>query len=674
MCGIFGLSINNKENRSLNKIKDSLFHLASSSESRGKDSSGFAFFDSANQIISVLKSDLPVTELTNQSEFKNLFQNSIRSFNRGNLFSFIGHSRLVTNGTQTLSHNNQPVVKDGIVSIHNGIIVNDSKIWEKYSNLERSFLIDTEILNSLISLNKKKSLSLPESVINSIEEVQGTVSMAFYSKDSNSVSLYTNNGSLYFLTDNSSYLAFASEKYILNQLINIYPELYDESEILNLEPGKGAIFDLENFESNFFSKESKVGKSKFYSNKQNFKIEEYSIKSNTRDSLVLDFQSNDSTVSKYEKLQLEYNVKETKKLKRCKRCILPETFPFISFDSQCICNYCKNYIPKKNKYHLNDFKLIVDNYRSRDDSPDCIIPFSGGRDSTFALHYIKKELDLNPITFTYDWGMVTDLARRNIARVCGKLGIENIIVAPNIHTKRNYIRKNVLAWLKRPSLGMVPLFMAGDKQFFYYTQKLKEQTNLKLNIWGINELENTDFKSGFGGVSPEFSKTSIYSLSVQQNLSLFYYIMSNLIRTPEYINDSLIDNLKGHWSRLKHPREDFYNFFDFYEWDEEEINSTIISEYNWETAIDTSSTWRIGDGTASFYNYIYFTVAGFSEIDTFRSNQIREGMINRDEALSLALDENRPRYENLKWYLEIIGVDFSSAIKRINQIPKLYNI
>jgi len=175
-------------------------------------------------------------------------------------------------------------------------------------------------------------------------------------------------------------------------------------------------------------------------------------------------------------------------------------------------------------------------------------------------------------------------------------------------------------------------------------------------------------------VPPKFSKSSIYSLSMQQNLSLFYYIISNMIQSPEYINDSLIDNFKGHWSRLKHPREDFYNFFDFYEWDEEEINSTIISEYNWETAIDTSSTWRIGDGTASFYNYIYFTVAGFSEIDTFRSNQIREGMINRDEALALALDENRPRYENLKWYLEIIGIDFPSAIKRINEIPKLYNI
>ena len=123
------------------------------------------------------------------------------------------------------------------------------------------------------------------------------------------------------------------------------------------------------------------------------------------------------------------------------------------------------------------------------------MPYSGGRDSTFTLHMIKKVLGLNPIAFTYDWGMVTDLARRNIARVCGKLGVENIIIAADIVKKRKNIRKNILAWLNRPRLGMIPLFMSGDKYFFYYTNQLKKQTGIKLNIWGINVLENTDFQN-----------------------------------------------------------------------------------------------------------------------------------------------------------------------------------
>ena len=43
----------------------------------------------------------------------------------------------------------------------------------------------------------------------------------------------------------------------------------------------------------------------------------------------------------------------------------------------------------------------------------------------------------------------------------------------------------------------------------------------------------------------------------------------------------------------------------------------------------------IGDGTAAFYNYVYQTIAGFTEHDTFRSNQIREGMITREQAMQL---------------------------------------
>jgi hypothetical protein len=65
-------------------------------------------------------------------------------------------------------------------------------------------------------------------------------------------------------------------------------------------------------------------------------------------------------------------------------------------------------------------------------------------------------------------------------------------------------------------------------------------------------------------------------------------------------------------------------------------------------------------------------VAGFTEHDTFRSNQIREGDLTRNEALALIEDENRPRYPNIKWYLDSIGMDFNDVIKTINSIPKLY--
>ena len=98
----------------------------------------------------------------------------------------------------------------------------------------------------------------------------------------------------------------------------------------------------------------------------------------------------------------------------------------------------------------------------------------------------------------------------------------------------------------------------------------------------------------------------------------------------------------------------------------------VLEEYNWEKAPDTNTTWRIGDGTAAFYNYVYYTVAGFTEHDTFRSNQIREGDLTRERALELVQDENNPRYPNIKWYLDAVGLEFCDTITKINQIPKMY--
>jgi hypothetical protein len=337
-----------------------------------------------------------------------------------------------------------------------------------------------------------------------------------------------------------------------------------------------------------------------------------------------------------------------------------------------VCSYCRNYVKKRGPQSLDALRALVEPYRSKTGEPDCLVPFSGGRDSTYALHVIKRELGLNPVTLTYDWGMVTDLARRNIARTCSRLGVENIIVSADIGKKRENIRKNIAAWLEYPQLGMTPLFMAGDKYFFYYTNKVKKQLGIRLNLWGVNPLENTDFKVGYAGIQPQFNKKRIYSLDFPRQLRLFAFFGTNLIRSPRYLNSSLLDTFGSFAVRYFFPKRDYYHLYDYHAWDEPTIVNTIRKEYDWELALDTTSTWRIGDGTASFYNYIYTTVGGFSENDTFRSNQIREGLLSREQALGHVEDENRPRYESLKWYLQIVGMPFQSTIGTINAIPKRY--
>lgn len=144
-----------------------------------------------------------------------------------------------------------------------------------------------------------------------------------------------------------------------------------------------------------------------------------------------------------------------------------------------------------------------------------------------------------------------------------------------------------------------------------------------------------------------------------------------MLQSPGYFNSSLWDTLSGEYARSFTAKSDYFHIFDYWRWDEGQIDKTLDA-YDWERAPDTSTTWRIGDGTAAFYNYVYYTVAGFTEHDTFRSNQIREGELSREEALKLVLDENQPRYPNIKWYLDAVDMDFESVIRTVNSIPRLH--
>jgi hypothetical protein len=341
--------------------------------------------------------------------------------------------------------------------------------------------------------------------------------------------------------------------------------------------------------------------------------------------------------------------------------------PFIEFDEYGICNYCKFHKPHKIK-GISELKKILEPTHN---DFDCLVTLSGGRDSSFGIHFIKKILGLNPVAYTYDWGMVTDLARRNQMRMCGRLGVEHILVSADIRRKRDNIKKNVLAWLKNPILGMVPLFMAGDKHYFYWSNKIARQTKVKNIILCENLLEATKFKSGFCNIKPTFGTKTTYALSLRNKFEMLFYYSKNFAKNFSYLNTSLLDTFTSFLSYYV-MNHNFINLFDYIEWNEEEINNLLIKEYNWETSKDSHSTWRIGDGTASFYNYIYYTMAGITENDTFRSNQVREGNITREQALKLSARDNIPQFESIKWYLNTINLDFKKCLDTINNANKLY--
>ena len=606
MCGVYGIFSHSNSVK-----KKDVLHMAKTAQIRGVDSSGIVFQENKN--IKIIKRDFGSLELVKQRP----------EYNKS---SFIcGHSRLVTNDVA----NNQPVVKDDLILFHNGIITNYKNIWNSIG-YEPESQLDSEVILALFKRYKNKSLGDEEIIENIFNQCEGVISAILLAPKLNKVYLISNNGSLYYgIKDDSTYIA--SESFPLTSI-----------NVKNVKQ----VFGLYSFDYDF----------KFDS----FCIDDKVI--SERDYLLPPFEY----ISSRDK-SLKY---KTHNLKRCSKCILPETMPYIKFNKEGVCNYCENYTLKNVPKPFSELEGLVEPYR-RKGLRDCIVPFSGGRDSSYALHIIVEELGMNPIAYTYDWGMVTDLGRRNISRMCSKLNVENIIIAADITKKRDNIRKNVSAWLKNPHLGMISLWTAGDKHFFRYCEEVKKQTGISLNLWGVNPMETTHFKTGFLGIAPEFDNKHVYNNGFISQAEYQFKRYKQYFLNPSYFNSSIPDTISGEYWRSINKKSDYFHIFDYLTWDEEKVNSKL-KDYNWEWSNDTPTSWRIGDGTAALYNYVYYSVAGFTEHDTFRSNQIREGMISREDALRLVNVENQPRYESIQWYLDAIGIDFEDAIQTINAIPELF--
>jgi len=673
VCGIFGLIIRNDASIARTVAVDLFSKLFRLSETRGKESAGLQVWLPSHQQAWTLKGPLAASAFIASKQYVEALHDALplaypsSQVAPSSPFCMLGHSRLVTNGIAELDENNQPVRRSGVSVIHNGIVVNVDELWLQHSNIQRSAQVDTEIIAALLADALHRGYDMAGATRHVYAQIRGSASIAWVQDRRPHLVLATNTGDLYVAIDEAAgCLVFASELFILKRAIDSLPSA--NTKVTWLSPGNALLVDIRSLEHNrfdLFGTEIVVQPSM-----------EVAQETPVHHDMSVGTHATVNFVSRTaDESLLRYHEDHLRAVRRCSCCVLPETFPFIEYDAHGVCNYCRNYVPRYKGVDPAQAKRsyieYLRQYRSRDGSPDAIVAFSGGRDSSYGLHLIKREMGFTPITFTYDWGMVTDLARRNVARICGQLGIQNILVSADIRKKRENIRKNVSAWLRKPDLGLIPLFMAGDKHFFSVVNQLKRQTGIGLDLWCSNPLENTDFKSGFCGVRPDFEKKAIDQLSLARKAYMAMHYAKAFVSNPALINTSLIDTTKAFWSYYFEPRAGMHLIFDHIVWNEDEVNNVLRREYDWETAEDTRSTWRIGDGTAPFYNYIYVTARGFSEFDTFRSNQIREGILSRESGLQSVLEENRPRGKSIRWYLDALELPFNETIRTINRLDPL---
>jgi hypothetical protein len=179
-------------------------------------------------------------------------------------------------------------------------------------------------------------------------------------------------------------------------------------------------------------------------------------------------------------------------MKYCKKCILPESFPGIVFNDEGVCNFCQDYKP----YHPNlgrEKLLEALNKRNKTGQFDCVVPISGGKDSTYILYYIVKEFGLNPIAVSYDSGYQTEIARKNVQKACDILGVQLVIVKSpgNIQTK---LIKGSLLVSKR--LGRM-WRSCGNCEAIIRTVSINTAKDYKVPfvVWGSSALESIGSKN-----------------------------------------------------------------------------------------------------------------------------------------------------------------------------------
>lgn len=665
MCGIFGIVAAKGyqfKATTLNEAVDDLFVL---SYSRGKEAAGIMVnYDGE---IKVYKEPIDSKKFIEKKTYLDLLSAiDLSEFGA----AIVGHSRLATNGLQTENINNQPVVAGGVVGVHNGIVVNDNKLWKKIVSIKPQYEVDTEAMLALVDDSYVGGMNLRDSISRAYKLIEGSASLAIFSAYESVMHLATNTGSLYYAEiDKNMLFVFASERYIMEQFLERnFSGL--KNKIIHLLPGNGLEVDLKRVRvSNFELKGGKLTKKDKITRKTIISVMDVSDANAEAGSRVTGLYNQLNDIKKIKKHDFDYEA--IYELRRCSKCILPETTPFITFDEDGVCNFCHEHAKIEYK-GIEALREMVEPYRSKNGEPDCLVAFSGGRDSSYGLHFLKKELGLNPIAYTYDWGMVTDLARQNEARMLGALGIEHIIVSANITMKREHIRKHILAWMQKPDLGMVPLFMEGDKQCEYYMDDLSKKTGIKLIFFCRgNEFEKEEFKIGHCGIKDADPGGVIHNLALSGKMQIAWYYFKQYLTNPAYINSSIVDTLFAYFSTYI-QKHDYVFLWHYVPWEEKRIINTLTKNYNWQASEETNATWRTDDGTSAFYNYIYYVGQGFTENDSFRARQVREGRLTRKRALELVHEENKPRYEALKWYFDRVGLDGDEVLSVVDNMRKLY--
>lgn len=179
-------------------------------------------------------------------------------------------------------------------------------------------------------------------------------------------------------------------------------------------------------------------------------------------------------------------------MRYCKKCVMPDTRPGITFNEEGVCSGCQAYENRKNTNYeerFEELKALCDKYRNMNGSNayDCMIAVSGGKDSHYQVHVMKELMGMNPLLVSVEDNFpMTEAGIHNLKNISEAFGCDIISMKPNIRAQKKIMRKTFEKYGK-------PTYFI-DRYIYTYPLHMALKFNTPLLVYG----ENVSYE--YGGV------------------------------------------------------------------------------------------------------------------------------------------------------------------------------
>lgn len=333
----------------------------------------------------------------------------------------------------------------------------------------------------------------------------------------------------------------------------------------------------------------------------------------------------------------------------CKKCILPENYPGISFDTEGVCNFCRAYQPQVNQ--LGKEKLI-ERLQSGETKGkyDCVVPMSGGKDSSFILYFAVKELGLNPLVVSYDSGFQDEIARENIRTACELLEVDLKVVHSPGDIQRRLLKQSYKISKRygtywngclscEANLRVVSRNAARENQSPYVlwgSSSLEGFEANQITLLNANDSKQSVHGSGKWRLSQRLKSIIIKPLKVIRHIPYYFYNILQRVLLKFPLKYAF---LPGSTPPLSREKPEFVPFFDYIQWNSINNVSLLKKELGWQhpEGKDTRFDCRLH----CVGNYNRLDRCGITSDGVNFCNMIREDKMSRKEAVKRELAVER---------------------------------